>query len=218
VFLVSQLSLSIAFRNLKPFYLLFLLTVGLHSFFTPGMLLLKFPVLHIQVTREGLYHGFFYSFRIGLLILIASLLTLTTSPMSLTDAIENFLKPFRKIGIPAHEIALMISISLRFIPTLIEEADRIRKAQISRGSRFDGSLFRRIQSVIPIIIPLFISTFRRANDLAVAMDARCYRGGVGRTQYFVLKYRPQDYIALSIVLMVGIGLILAPFPQILKVV
>jgi len=217
LFPLSKLSLRIALKNCRPFILLFILTISLHSFFTPGRLLWKMPLLNIRFTQEGIYQGVFYAVRIGILILLASLLTLTTAPMSLTDAIERFLSPFRRIGLPAHEIALMISISLRFIPTLIEEADRIRKAQLARGSRFDGSLIRRIQSIIPIIIPLFISTFRRANELAVAMDARCYRGGEGRTQYHILKFRKLDFIAISVVILLGAGVIIKPIPQLFKI-
>lgn len=211
---LCQYSLKVAIGNFRPFTILFVLTIGLHSFFTPGKILLQIPFVNMKITYEGIYQGIFYTVRIGLLILIASLLTLTTSPMALTDAIERFLSPFRRIGIPDHEIALMISISLRFIPTLIEEADRIRKAQLSRGSRFDGSLIRRLQSIIPIVIPLFISTLRRANDLAIAMDARCYRGGEGRTKYDILKFRIQDILAMAFVILLGTGFIFIRLPLI----
>lgn len=128
--------------------------------------------------------------------------------MSLTDAIERFLTPFRRIGIPAHEIAMMLSISLRFIPILIDEAERIRRAQVSRGSQFDGNILRKLRSIVPLIIPLFLSTFRRAHDLALAMDARCYQGGARRTNYYVLRFRRIDGIASLTVFLFSIPVVI----------
>ncbi len=207
---LSRLRIILALKNLRPFVWLFLITVLLHLFFTKGTAFVEVPLLHIQiaVAQDGLVRGLYYILRIATFVVIAALLTLTTSPMALTDAIESFLRPFRCIGVPAHEIAMMLSISLRFIPILIDEADRIQKAQMSRGSRFDGKLIQRIKNIFPIIIPLFLSTFRRANDLALAMDARCYRGGEGRSSLYELKYRWPDGVAVLIVLLIGIPIIL----------
>ena len=208
LFLLSRLSLGLALRNLRAFWGLFLLTFLLHGLFTPGKILWKLPLVSVFITEKGLYQGVVYTIRIGLFIVLANLLTLTTSPMSLTDAIERFLSPFRRIGVPAHEIAMMLSISLRFIPILIDEAERIRKAQVSRGSHFQGNVFKKVRSVIPLIIPLFLSAFRRANDLALAMDARCYQGGERRTHYTILRFRWTDGVALITVFLIGLPLVI----------
>lgn len=202
LFVMSKLSLGLALRNLRPFIWLFLLTFFLHGIFTKGRILWELPYLRIAITEEGIYKGLFYSFRIGILVTLASFLTLTTSPMSLTDAIERFLSPFRRL-VPTNEIAMMMSISLRFIPIIIDEAERIRKTQISRGGCFEGNILRRIRNIVSLIIPLFLSTFRRANDLALAMDARCYSGGDTRTSYHILQFRNTDMIALFIVFLLG---------------
>jgi energy-coupling factor transport system permease protein len=202
LFVLSRLSLALALQNLKPFFFLFFLTFFFHCIFTDGRILWKVPYLRFHITQEGVQNGLFYTFRISILIILANLLTLTTSPMSLSDAFERFLAPFKKIGVPAHELAVMMMISLRFIPILIGETDRIKKAQLSRGSRFEGNLFDKIRSIIPILVPLFLSAFRRANDLALAMDARCYRGGENRTTYHILKFKQSDGIALMIVLLI----------------
>jgi len=199
----ARLNTGLAFRNIRPFLWILILTVIIHALFTEGHILIRLP-LSLAVTTEGIHAGLFYSFRIVVLILSAALITLTTSPMALTDAIERFLKPLTRLGLPAHEIAMMMSISMRFIPTLMEETDRIRKAQISRGSRINGSPVQRIKGLIPLIIPLFVSTFRRANDLALAMEARCYRGGENRTSYQALRFRWVDGAALGVVAVSGI--------------
>lgn len=197
---ISRLDVRLALRNLKPFVFLFTLTLLLHGFFTKGQTLFHVPLIGISLSQEGLYQGFFYCIRIALLVAFASLLTLSTSPMSIADAIERFLKPFRRLGVPAHEIALMMTISIRFIPILIDEAERIKKAQVSRGARFHGNPVQRIHSLIPLIIPLFLSSFRRANDLALAMDARCYRGSEGRTNYHELRFHRVDALAFCFVI------------------
>lgn len=197
---LSQLKIGLALKNMRPFLWLFLVTFFLHALFTKGKILVQISQSSVALTREGMIKGAFYTLRIGILIVLANILTLTTSPMSLTDAFERFLTPFKRIGIPAHEIAMMLSISLRFIPILLSEVERIRKAQISRGCRFDGNIIEKIRSIVPLIVPLFLSTFRRANDLALAMDARCYRGSVERTSYEVLRFRRADLLALSFVL------------------
>jgi len=199
-YILSKLNLTLGLKNLKPFIWLFLITILLHTLFSDGKVLFSVPLLSINATREGLVKGIFYTLRIIVIMLTATLLTLTTSPMSITDAIEKFLRPFRKLAIPSHEIAMMVSLSLRFIPILIDEADRIRKAQESRGARFGGNIVQRIRSIIPVLVPLFISTFRRANDLALAMDSRCYRGSENRTNYFLLRFGINDYIAVVILI------------------
>ena len=137
--------------------------------------------------------------RLVLLIIGSSVLTLTTTPIQLTDAIEYILKPFKRIGVPAHEIAMMMSIALRFIPILIEETDKIMKAQMARGADFEnGNLVKRAKAMIPVLVPLFISAFRRANELAMAMEARCYHGSEGRTKMKPLKYKKNDRIAYGV--------------------
>jgi len=169
----------------------------LHAFFTEGRVLFRLPVAGLPVTSDGLAGGLFYTLRIVVLLVFANAMTLTTSPMELTDSIERFLRPFRKIGVPAHEIALMVSIAIRFIPIFIEETDRIQKAQASRGCRSDGPVWRRIRGVFPVLVPLFLSSFRKAGDLAYAMDARCYSGGEGRTSLHELRFRRPDGIAMA---------------------
>ena len=208
LYAISRLRIDLALKNLRPFIWLFVLTIGLHVLFTRGSGMIRIPLVGLQISQEGLIRGFYYILRIATFVILAALLTLTTSPIALTDGIERFLRPFRRIGVPAHEIAMMISISLRFVPILLEDADRIQKAQISRGSRFDGNVIQRVKHVFPIIIPLFLSTFRRADDLAVAMDSRCYRGGEGRTSLYELKFSWPDAVALSTVIILGIPILL----------
>lgn len=207
LFRLAKLNVSLAIRNLHFFFWLFLITFTLHCFVTEGNIILSIPYLGLQISQEGFNGGIFYTLRIALLILFANLFTLTTSPMSILDGFEHFLSPFKRFGLPAHEIAMMMSISLRFIPILLEESIRIRRAQISRGAQFHGNIFQRIKSLIPLLIPLFHSTFRRANDLALAMDSRCYRGGVGRTSYYILKYHVSDLIVIIVVLGIGCCLV-----------
>ena len=203
-FKFAGLSPTLVIGNLRPFILLFLLTFMLHGLFTEGTTIISIPVIDAAVTSEGLIMGVLYTFRISCMIIFASLLTLTTAPMSLTDALEQFLNPFRRIGLPAHEIAMMLSISLRFIPILLNEIDRIKKAQISRGICFEGNIINRIKSVVPLLIPLFLSSFRRANELAVAMDSRCYRGGEGRTSLFILKFNKRDILTMTVVCVISL--------------
>jgi energy-coupling factor transport system permease protein len=205
---LARLNPLAALKNLRPFLWLFLVTWGLHIFLSEGKVLYRIPVIGVLITEEGIRDGFFYSLRIALLIITANLLTLTTSPMALTDAMERLLSPLKRIGVPAHEIAMMLSIAIRFIPLLVNESERIRKAQISRGNRFEGSLIRKMKQMIPLIIPLFLSAFRRANDLALAMDARCYRGGVERTSFVQLRFKFRDAAALCLVLILGVPVIL----------
>lgn len=190
----SKIPLLLVLKNLRPFLWLFLLTIIFHVFLTSqGELLFTVPYLKAQVTKPGLMNGLIYSVRLGILILLAAMLTLTTSPMEITDALDRFLKPLQKLGISTHEFTMMITLSLRFIPTLLFEADKLQKAQVSRGATFEGNLLQRIKSIIPLILPLFISVFRRADELALAMDARCYTGGKGRTSFKKLVFTRNDY-------------------------
>ncbi len=182
-------------KGLKAIVVLMVLTAIFNLFLTPGKhVLLHFLVF--TVTLEGVYNAGFMLIRLSYLIVGTSILTLTTTPNQLTDGLEKSLKPFSKIGVPVHAIAMMMSIALRFIPILIEETDIIMKAQMARGADFEsGNIIKRAKNMIPLLVPLFISAFRRADDLAMAMEARCYEGGEGRTKMKPLKYSPGDYTA-----------------------
>lgn len=194
----SQLPVALVLKNLRPFLWLLLLTIGLHLFLTDqGPKIFTIPYLGMAVSKSGLLNGTLYSARLVNLILLATILSLTTSPMEITDALDRFLRPLQRWGLGTHEITMMITLSLRFIPTLIDEADKIQKAQISRGATFEGNFIRRIKSVIPLILPLFVSVFRRADELALAMDARCYNGGQGRTSYQLLAFGRGDYYVMA---------------------
>jgi energy-coupling factor transport system permease protein len=206
-FRLAKLNTDLLVKNLRAFWVLFVLTFFVHVLFTPGRILWHVPGVRLYITEEGFHFGVFYSLRLGILISLANLLTLTTSPMDMTDALEKFLKPFRRLGVPSHEIGMMFSISLRFIPILIDEAERIRKAQLSRGARHEGSIVQKVRSIVPLIIPLFLSAFRRAHDLALAMDARCYQGSANRTSYYLLKFRKIDKLAFLTVLLVGLPIL-----------
>ncbi|KQL47146.1 cobalt ABC transporter permease [Brevibacillus choshinensis] len=205
--LLSRLSLSYILKSLKPVWILILFTVVLHIFITKGGTV-YYQWGSFTIEQEGVRQAIFISLRLGLLVLISSLLTLTTSPIDLTEGLERLLGPFGKIGVPVHEIALMMSIALRFIPTLMEETDKIIKAQSARGADFSsGNLVRRAKNLVPIAIPLFISAFRRAEELALAMEARGYRGGVGRTRLNKLAFSWRDtcVVVAGVLLMVVIG-------------
>jgi energy-coupling factor transport system permease protein len=196
---ISKVPLRFILKGLKPIFLIIIFTFTVNMFMTKGKTLVEIGFL--TITEEGLYNAFFMGLRLILLILGSSLLTLTTKPISLTDGIERLLSPFRKIGAPSHEIAMMMTIALRFIPTLLEEADKIMKAQMARGADFEsGNILRRAKSLIPLLVPLFISAFRIAQDLAMAMEARCYRGGEFRTRMNAMVFRSRD--ALAAILMI----------------
>ena len=198
VIAISKVPLKFILRGLKPIFLIILFTFVLNLFMMPGKVVVHLWVL--TITEEGIYTAFFMGSRLILLIIGSSLLTLTTKPISLTDGIESLLSPFRKIGVPAHELAMMMTIALRFIPTLMEETDKIMKAQQARGADFEsGNIIRRAKSLIPILVPLFISAFRIAQELAMAMEARCYRGGQHRTRMNGMKLGKND-LAASILL------------------
>lgn len=204
VSVASRLPYKLILRSIKPLWILIVLTLLIHVFTTPGTTLLK--IGPATITQEGVRQGILMSLRLLLLIVVSSLLTYTTSPIVLTDGIEHLLNPFRRIGIPAHELAMMMTIALRFIPTLLEETDRIIKAQMARGADFSsGNILQRAKSLVPLLVPLFISAFRRADELAVAMEARCYRGGTNRTRMKVLRLAGIDAVAFSLIIgLVGI--------------
>ena len=192
---VSGLPFMLVLRSVKPLLFIIVLTLALHALMGQGEHVL-YQWKFITVTEEGLRLGVQMAMRLILLLMISSILTFTTSPIVLTDGIEALLRPFRVIGVPAHELAMMMTIALRFIPTLMEETDRIIKAQTARGADFSGgNLLVKVKNMLPILVPLFISAFRRADDLAIAMEARCYRGGEGRTRMHQLAYRAGDVLA-----------------------
>lgn len=178
---LSGVSPRMVLKSIKPLWWILILTFVIQLFTVPGEVLAKLWIFNI--TYEGLVKGFLISLRLVLLIGVSSLLMLTTSPLMLTDALESLFRPLKPFGFPAHELAMMMTIALRFIPTLMEETDKIIKAQKSRGSDIgEGNFLAKVKSMIPILVPLFISAFRRADDLAMAMEARCYHGGEGRTR------------------------------------
>lgn len=195
---VSKVPLKFMLRGLKSIFIIIILTVVLNIFFTKGDHLI-WSFGKVEIYREGLIYAAFMATRLIFLIIGSSILTLTTSPIQLTDGIEHALNPLKKIKIPAHEIAMMMTIALRFIPILLEETDKIMKAQMARGADFEsGGIMKRAKSMVPLLVPLFISAFRRADDLALAMEARCYRGGEGRTKMKQLKYSKYDAVAIII--------------------
>ena len=193
--LLSRVPFGLILRGLRPIILILAFTLTLHLFFTKGEPL--FSIGPLTAYREGAIQGTLVAVRLIVLIGTTSLLTLTTTPISLTDGMEAILKPFQRVGVPAHELAMMMTIALRFIPTLLEEADKIMKAQIARGADFEtGNVVQRARNLVPLLVPLFVGAFRRADDLAMAMEARCYRGGQGRTRMVQLRTAPRDYVAL----------------------
>ncbi len=192
---LSRVPVKYIFKGLRPLLIILLLTIFVNMFMVGGEILYSLGPL--DITREGIYQAARMASRLILLVTGASLLTLTTSPIALTDGIENLLAPMRRLGVPAHELAMMMTIALRFIPTLLDEADRIMKAQMARGADFEsGNLVKRAKNLIPLLVPLFISAFRRADELALAMESRCYRGGKNRTRMKVSVMRSIDYLAL----------------------
>ncbi|BDH63633.1 energy-coupling factor transporter transmembrane protein EcfT [Lysinibacillus sp. PLM2] len=198
VILMSRIRLYFLINGLKPVLILLVFTFLIHIFFTrEGNII--FELGFFQVYEEGLRQGIFISIRFVVLVFITSILTLTTSPISITDGLEVLLNPLKKIKLPVHELALMMSIALRFIPTLMDETDKIMKAQMARGSDLSaGPLKDRIKAVVPLLVPLFVSAFKRAEDLATAMEVRGYRGGEGRTRYRKLKWDWRDTVSILI--------------------
>lgn len=199
VVIASNVPFKFMVKGLKPILILMLITALFNLFLTPGEVLVSFWVL--EITREGLQNAVFMTIRLIYLILGTSVMTLTTTPNQLTDGLEKSLHFMNKLGVPVHIIAMMMSIALRFIPILIEETDKIMKAQMARGADFEnGNMIKRVKNMIPLLVPLFVSAFRRADDLAMAMEARCYNGGDGRTKMKPLTYAKRDYIAYAVIL------------------
>ncbi|MDF2676628.1 MAG: cbiQ1 [Bacillota bacterium] len=190
----SKVPVKFVLKGLRPILMIIAFTFIINLLMTPGRII--FELGFIKITEEGLKQAGFMAIRLTLLIMGTSLLTLTTSPIILTDGIESLLNPYKRFGLPAHELAMMMTIALRFIPTLMEETEKIMKAQKSRGADFEsGNIINRAKNLVPLLVPLFISAFRRADELAMAMEARCYRGGENRTRMRQLKINSRDYVA-----------------------
>ncbi|MDR1689980.1 MAG: energy-coupling factor transporter transmembrane protein EcfT [Clostridiales bacterium] len=206
--IISKVPVRLMLKGLKSILFILIFTCILNIFFAPGETVV-FEFYFIKITLEGLLLFAKMAARLVLLIISSSILTLTTTPLALTDALEFFLRPFAKIGLPAQEIAMMMTIALRFIPTLMEETEKIMKAQKARGADFEtGGLVRRAKALVPILVPLFISSFKRAEDLAMAMEARCYRTDIKRSKMKELKFQRADYSALVCVTGFIAGLII----------
>ena len=207
VIAASRVPLKFIFRGLTAVFLIIAFTFIINLFMVDGRVLWHWKFL--TITYEGVSRAFFMAVRLILLIIGSSIMTLTTKPIELTDGLEKLFKPFSKIGLPSHEIALMMTIALRFIPTLMEETDKIIKAQQARGADFEsGNLIQRAKSLIPILIPLFVSSFRIAQDLALAMEARCYNGGEGRTRMNEIRFHRADAVA-AVLMVLFLALIIA---------
>lgn len=213
VFMVGAIRLSkvpfkFIVRGLKAIVVLLLISVSFNLFLTPGRVI--FQLGFLKLTWEGLETAGFMALRLIYLVIGSSVMTLTTTPNELTDGLEKSLGFLNKIGVPVHEVSMMMSIALRFIPILIEETDKIMKAQMARGADFEsGSLIQKAKSMVPLLVPLFISAFRRATDLAMAMEARCYHGGEGRTKMKPLHYSKRDYVAYAVYVIYMVMIVLA---------
>ncbi|MBR2824501.1 MAG: energy-coupling factor transporter transmembrane protein EcfT [Clostridia bacterium] len=207
---VARLPFRMLLKGLKPLRIILVMTFLLNLFFTAGDdVLVSFWI--IRITREALRQAVFYSLRLLFLVIGTSVLTLTTSPVALSDALEILMGPLKKIHFPAHELAMMMTIALRFIPTLLDETDKIMKAQMARGADFEsGNLLSRAKAMVPLLVPLFVSAFRRAGDLAMAMESRCYHGGEGRTRFRVLKFGKHDALAAGIMVVFLAVIVLIP--------
>lgn len=207
VIIVSRIPFRFISRGLKPIIVIIILTMIINLLFTTGgtVLLALGPV---KITTEGIYRAAFMGLRLVLLIFGSSLLTLTTKPIELTDGMEKLLSPLSKIGLPAHELAMMMTIALRFIPTLLDETDKIMKAQTARGADFEnGTLKEKAKALVPLLVPLFVSAFRIAGDLAMAMEARCYHGGAGRTRMHQTKLGKRDAVA-AVIMVIYLALVI----------
>lgn len=210
---ISRVPLNFIFRGLKVIFLIIILTFFINLFMVDGRVLFHWKFL--TVTYEGLYRAIFMAVRLVMLIIGTSMLTLTTKPIELTDGLEKLLSPFSRIGVPSHEIALMMTIALRFIPTLLDETDKIMKAQQARGADFEsGNIMQRAKSLIPILIPLFISSFRIAQELALAMESRCYHGGSGRTRMKAMSFGRTDLKAAIVAIIYFTAIIASRFIKI----
>jgi energy-coupling factor transport system permease protein len=212
----SKVPFKYIVKGLKAIMILLFITAIFNLFLTPGEELVA--IWKFTITKEGLTNAVLMAVRLIYLIIGTSIMTLTTTPNQLTDGLEKALMPFSKIGVPVHAIAMMMSIALRFIPILIEETDKIMKAQMARGADFEsGNIIKRVKNMVPLLVPLFVSAFRRADDLAMAMEARCYNGGAGRTKMKPLTYGSRDRVAYLIVILYFAAIILCrifiPWPQ-----
>jgi len=204
---LSKVPFKFMAKGLQAVMLLIVFTMIINAFFTPGTPI--FTIWKITLSKEGLYRAFFMAIRLILLIFGSSLLTLTTKPIALTDGLERLMSPLTKLGVPSHEIAMMMTIALRFIPTLLDETDKIMKAQQARGADFEnGNLKEKAKALIPLLVPLFVSAFRIAGDLAMAMEARCYHGGEGRTRMNGMKFRSKDAVS-SVIILIYLGIVIA---------
>lgn len=203
---ISKVPFKYILKGLKPILLIIIFAFVINIFLTKGEIIFSYWIF--KITNEGIYRAFFMVSRLVFLIIGTSLLTLTTNPIALTDGLENLLNPFKKIGMPVHEFSMMMIIALRFIPTILQETDKIMKAQMARGADFEsGNILNRAKSLIPLLVPLFISAFRRADELAMAMESRCYKGGEGRTRLKVLAYTKADIVGVTFVSMFLVALI-----------
>lgn len=211
LFLVSMIYLSkvpvqFMIKGMKAIMFLIVITVIFNAFMTPGDVIIR--LWKLTITKQGAIMAATMTVRLSFLIIGSSIMTLTTTPNELTDALESLMGPLKKVKVPVHEIAMMMSIALRFIPILMEETDKIMRAQMARGASFDqGNLFEKAKSLVPLLVPLFVSAFRRANDLAMAMEARCYQGGEGRTKMKPLIYKKADRIGYVILLVFFIAVV-----------
>ena len=193
VIMISKVPFSFMVKGLKGIFVLMMITVVFNLFLTPGTPVVQFGIF--KITHEGIRTAGFMALRLIYLVIGSSVMTLTTTPNELTDGLEKSLGFLNKVGVPVHEVSMMMSIALRFIPILVEETDKIMKAQMARGADFEsGNLIQKAKSMVPLLVPLFISAFRRATDLAMAMEARCYHGGEGRTKMKPLKYAKRDHM------------------------
>ena len=216
VIVLTKVPVRFILKGLKAIVILLLISVSFNLFLTPGRELVRFWIF--KITWEGIRLAGFMAVRLIYLVVGSSLMTLTTTPNQLTDGLEKALMPLSKIGVPVHAIAMMMSIALRFIPILIEETDKIMKAQMARGADFEsGNLLKKVKSMIPLLVPLFVSAFRRADDLAMAMEARCYNGGEGRTKMKPLRYEGRDRLSYLIMwlylALIILCRIFVPWPQ-----
>ena len=199
VILLSRVNIKFVLRGLKPLWFIIVFTFVLNTFFFSGGTEIASWWI-FRITQEGLYNAIRLATRLVLLITATTILTLTTSPIALTDGLERLMAPLKLIRFPVHELAMMMTIAMRFIPTLLEETDKIMKAQTARGAEFDsGNVIKRATGMVPLLVPLFVSAFRRADELAFAMESRCYHGGEGRTRMKVLHMHGRDFIAMAVV-------------------
>lgn len=200
---ISKIPLAYFFRNLRSFFWLFALTFALHVFFAPSQGDRFWDIGFIRISQGGVFKGLVYSWRIAIFIFSAAFLSLTTQAVELTDAIFKVFSPLRKLKLPVEELSLITMISLRFIPLLLQEAITLRKAQMSRGASFEGGLIKRVKKTLPLLIPLFVSSFRKADELALALDARCFRSGQRRTSYRRLTFKVNDFLFLCLIFMLA---------------